>query len=61
MYKKVTAKEFYDKIVQVDAVLTVKEPFPYKVLFKDRHSGHLYGYSVEKEMLGCESDYYLEG
>jgi hypothetical protein len=53
---KVSMKEFYEKIGQLDVVLSVQGNYPYKTIFKTRY-GKEVGISVGK--INDEDDFFL--
>lgn len=44
MARQVTSDDFYNAIGPLDVVLEIKEPYPYKTLFKMRNGGKVVGY-----------------
>ena len=44
MFKRVSEEDFYKNIGEQDVVLSVKEPYPYKIEFRLRQNNKLVGY-----------------
>ena len=44
MKREVSSEDFYKVIGPLDVVLKLVEPYPYRTLFKMRHSERLVGY-----------------
>lgn len=53
MPKQVTSEEFYELIGPLDVTLEVQDPYPYKTLFRMRHSRRVVGYE------GRDGKYYI--
>lgn len=52
--KKVDEREFFKTLMnsKKDIISTVKGNYPYTVIFKERHSGKIFGIVEEKEIKG---------
>ena len=54
MFNKVSEREFYNTIGNKDVTISIIEPYPYKVEFRERKSRFLIGYQDK------DGTYYLK-